>query len=189
MITTQVPGQTATVPTLLGPITITLGVLDDTSIRAYSFGQCHALAIALSQYLHTTPQVVVHLLDTEFLSPEEELKEMELCYQEEMCYEPFEAPQNEPDYAWSDYELADTWEHAVVEIEPGRYLDIDGIKTLSQLVSSGTEDEREYMVVPVAAASLAEFHTHDEYSGLAPQVDVARSFVRPLLERYAPHLV
>lgn len=38
-----------TVPTVLGPTKITHGVINDAAQRAYSMGQCHALALAMHE--------------------------------------------------------------------------------------------------------------------------------------------
>jgi hypothetical protein len=167
---------------------VTPGVLDDDATRAYNYGQCHALAMALSTRLRAPLYVLLHLADTEYDSPEdEEFARME-CEEAGELYvaSAYVPPEKQPGYAFAEWEIAEQWVHAVVEIKQGLYLDINGVSTYEQLLTHHTcsDDHREFMLVPVSRDTLWRLHHYTE-GGVRPAIAVARTFVAPLLRRHA----
>jgi hypothetical protein len=83
-----------------------------------------------------------------------------------------------------DRVVARHWDHALVEIEPGRYLDVNGVRTLSQLRSGGDKYQPSTVyVIPTSEEQI--FDLSAKYrSGLKPNVRVASHYAPLIIERY-----
>jgi hypothetical protein len=112
------------------PIQVTPGKIDANACEVYSFGQCHALALALHQ--ETSYPIVA-------------------CLSEE----------GNPD-------------HYAVQLPDGRILDIEGAKEAEEVLEYGET------LKPYTSKELER--DVEKYQLNSPNLEVARSFVEPLLE-------
>jgi len=144
----------------LPPRLVTPGVLNHDAIDAFTHGQCHALAIALGEALDAPLAAVV-------------------------------AWEYKYDDQWEDIAnggadlgvLAEVWHHVVVVLDDDRFLDATGVRSCEEvLFECGATDPDLFEIVPVTADQLTALHRFG--GGVAPDVEVARTFVPAVLERY-----
>ena len=136
-----------------GTVVVTPGVLDEDALFGFSGGQCHAMAIALSERLDKPLLVMVTVGESE------------------------DIPSN-PDEEW----IANHWTHAVVEISTEKYLDVSGVWDEEEVIDNYCrigEDDLEYSLVPIEREGLENLHNYGKCQ--APQTDIARLFVDVVL--------
>ena len=144
-------------------VTVTPGLLDEAAEEAFQYGQCHALAIVLAERLDRPIHALVEYFP------------YDLWWDEEFGDES-ESPSEE----W----LASHWGHAVIQVGPGSYLDVEGISDMDDLVAT-YGSPRDYGVCyatfEVTPKQLSRFWMYGY--GVKPNLDVARTFVDPVLDR------
>jgi hypothetical protein len=159
--------QSATVKLPMGNVTLTPGVLDELSEKAYMQGQCHALAYALSRRLRRSPMLLLNVYD--------EFEDTEHLFDD--------------DHVFTTSEIAEYWLHAFVPFGEGTYLDIRGLHSFDDFVAtydSGCDDSSDFFrMIKVPRNTLLSLYKY-EHGGKRPRVAVATTFVAPLLARYAP---
>lgn len=155
-------------------VRLTPGVLDTAAITAFTNGQCHAMAIALSRRLGRPPAL---LLSHQSPSPRVSWREMVTN-----------------GHVTSSVAAA-RWDHAVVRLAPDRFLDATGVRTLSELrhmfyvdgdvrcTSSPCASEPRAIVVSTSPEQLREL-SRFRRGGLTPNVAAAELFVDAVLANY-----
>jgi hypothetical protein len=140
-----------------GRVALTPNVLDVTALNAFSYGQCHALAIALAERLELPLRVV--------LSTRARLRTSNIPENEEL----------------PDRVVARHWGHAVVELSPGKYLDVKGIRSAKELIDMNACEPSSF-IAPTSRRQLCELSYLR--SGVRPNIDVARQFVDAVIDSY-----
>jgi len=158
--------ETASVRLWSGPpVPVKLGVLDKAAEHAFMNGQCHALALALAEKLDK-PLFVLAIY--EYSSSDEWWDE-----------------DGDMDDAPSEEWLAAHWSHAVLQLGWDSYLDVTGVSSEDELmeVYGDTDEERGEtgnVLFAVTPKQLERFWMYGY--GVAPDMDVARTFVEPVLD-------
>ena len=129
--------------------TVTVGVIDEASIRAYRNGQCHALALALAE--RTGWKVVA-------IGPSE-------CFYDPDC------PEDNDSAGMCECQLR----HLAVQAPDGRLADIEGLRPLEDFLLSCPDPEGD-VVLPVAEDRLVDIISTNR-CWRRPDMATARGFV------------
>ena len=145
---------------------ITPGVLDKDAEYVFMNGQCHALAIALAEKLDKPL----------FVFTEYTYSTHDQWWDHE--YGDMDDP---PSEQW----LAEHWSHAVVQLGWDTYLDVNGISDEDELIETYGQLDSEhgktaYSLFQVTPEQLGRFWQYGD--GVEPAVEVARTFIEPVLE-------
>jgi len=160
-----------TVKTTRGPRVLTPGLLDEEAQRAFSEGQCHALAIAIAE-LTSLPLVALMYYD---YNKEDEFGPLE------------EILEKSPTGTLPMDIFADSWYHAAVKLGRDRLLDVFGLRSQEEMINTYLDDAdvarnadepTYYHIVPTSAKQLATVHAAGPPGvyGVRPNLHAARVF-------------
>lgn len=147
---------------------LTPGRLDRVAHNAFTYGQCHALAIALAERLQCPLRVVV-------AAP------AALAKASRPLALPSPLPSTVLDVELPDSVVARYWDHAVVEVGPDRYLDVRGIRSKKDLLHLNGYEPTNLLVL-TSPRQLRALSKHR--SGVTPNVSAARLFVDAVIDAY-----